>query len=585
MPKFGTHILIAELASKVRPGKYDMSPNALRLGAIGPDMTLFLFDFATKKPEVAASFKFTMALFDTMDEIKTEIKRISDLFSKDDLTDWITGGLNQSFASLVNLTMETALSSLKVSAAWQTGSIKFSNPFYQAALTGQLPPEVFTDPAHKAPEFIVGGTDVFGFPFRYFGHPFTNDPGWKTPATPGDYSEWWWMDMLHYRRTGDFAKALAEGSSTPAQKSYAAGYSTHLAGDICGHPYINAIVGGPFRNHAYRHMVLEGAADTWLWDKVNDSDILQSALHTKINGNEDEIADLFIASLKKIYAPPMLPDLLSNRYPSANEILAALTAMKKYLAHATSGHEPKPKPPSFSPDKAVQEMLDLLKNAMPGSAPPYGSADPVNSILAVLAYLFKAMKFFIMLMTIPPALLARIARPMIEWPIYLLRLAMYQMLSGLRTFLALSGYGYLGRDDLTNFGFISDWLYATNVDGYPRLMPSQPRHPFYWLASPNSGVELPQTLVAPRTTRTPMSIIDRAIKPDIPGIKAYAACRTTADTRSQYETSLPFGNAVDLSLLFWDGDLRDYNFDLDGDRGLGYKGWDFDSAAGEPYVS
>jgi len=189
-------------------------------------------------------------------------------------------------------------------------------------------------------------------------------------------------------------------------------------------------------------------------------------------------------------------------------------------------------------------------------------------------------------MTIPAALLMRITGQFVRWPIYLLRLAMYQMLSGLRTFIALCGYGYLSRDDLSNFGFISDWLYDTEVGHYPRSMPPQPRIPFYWLAPPPSNREDPPTRVAPSSTRTPLSIIDRSIQPDLTAIKAYAACKSTAETRVQYSdpTQHPFGNAVDLSLLIWDGHLSDYNFDLDGDRGFGYKGWDLDSQVGVPYV-
>ena len=57
MPKFGSHIIIAELAAHQRPDLFSSAEvgNALRLGAVGPDLTLFLFDPITK-PEIRQGF-------------------------------------------------------------------------------------------------------------------------------------------------------------------------------------------------------------------------------------------------------------------------------------------------------------------------------------------------------------------------------------------------------------------------------------------------------------------------------------------------------------------------------------------------
>ena len=158
--------------------------------------------------------------------------------------------------------MEAMFLAAKLGFAWGVGGININNPIFNDI--AKLPKDFIQNPEHAAKNWFISSTDNFGFPFRMFGHPFTDDGQWKQPLPPGNYSEWWWMDILHYRRTGAFAKALLNNASGSAQISYARGYMTHVAGDICGHPFINGLVDGPFRNHAYRHLVLETLADTWL---------------------------------------------------------------------------------------------------------------------------------------------------------------------------------------------------------------------------------------------------------------------------------------------------------------------------------
>lgn len=84
-----------------------------------------------------------------------------------------------------------------------------------------------------------------------------------------DTDEWWWFDTLHYRRTGEFGAGLyayadrLEGADAERMRAYAIGYLSHVAGDIVGHPYVNTLVRGPYRNHARRHKVIENYQDAW----------------------------------------------------------------------------------------------------------------------------------------------------------------------------------------------------------------------------------------------------------------------------------------------------------------------------------
>lgn len=266
MPKFGAHFIIADEARARAPWNFPVSnEQAFKLGAIGPDTTLFLLDPATSNPDLRKGISTALSVLETIQDIKQDISDIVAEFSRpiDELGDWLTGGLYGDIKYTVNVSIDALFSAAKLGLAWGVGTINLKNPIF--GQLQDLPADFLNDPAKAMQNWVVDSVDTFGFPFRMFGHPYTIDPGYFSGQPVGVYDEWWWMDLLHYRRTGLFAERLLANASTDAQRSYALGYLTHVGGDICGHPYINARVRGPYRNHAYRHIVLETLADTWLW--------------------------------------------------------------------------------------------------------------------------------------------------------------------------------------------------------------------------------------------------------------------------------------------------------------------------------
>jgi hypothetical protein len=95
-----------------------------------------------------------------------------------------------------------------------------------------------------------------------------------------DHENWWWFDILHSRRTGDFVSELLdiahgvtagddeEKRDRPLLKAYAIGYLSHLAADVVGHSYVNTITGGPYRlNQAQRHTTQEKIMDVWAYNR------------------------------------------------------------------------------------------------------------------------------------------------------------------------------------------------------------------------------------------------------------------------------------------------------------------------------
>jgi hypothetical protein len=586
MPKFGSHMIFAEMAKSKRSDLFpERNINALRLGSIGPDTTLFMFDPATSNPDIRHGFHATMRILNGIQRVKDVIKDIEQAINGPvgDLQDWITGGLSRDLRYTINASIEMMELALKLGISFGSSSINVKNPLL--GQLGKLPDGYLNDPTKLAAFWNVSVIDNFGFPFRMFGHPYTADGAWKTPEAPGDYKNWWWMDMLHYRLTGTFAKQLRVNARSVTQKAYATGYMTHVAGDICGHPFINALVQGPFRNHAYRHLVVETLADTWLWSKVGRGDVLGARFDDLIalpGSKDEEIAALVVRTMKDVYTAPMVPSLLRGGYPEEGEWLAGLDLMRQYLRLSTSESTRRPEAPADTPEEIIKELRDLLQNNVPGPFPSPGS-DPASFLKALFSWFSKGLVLLAMIATLPVAVLARIITIAPRWAIYLFNLALFLILSSIRTMLCLTGWGYCSEQDFTSFGFLDGFITTPNFNGknYPYKTLPNPKLPFYWLQRPEWLADLEGPLTVPMSPPLagfkPNIMIDPANVMDQNYVLRMIDAQHPGMTR-EYEFGAGnrqiFGNAVDFSIALLDGTLPVPDFDLDGDRGFGFKGWE-----------
>jgi hypothetical protein len=83
--------------------------------------------------------------------------------------------------------------------------------------------------------------------------------------------KWFWADYLHYVRSGQFASELLERSAGNANlQAYALGYLTHYVTDVVGHPYVNQVVGAPWRMYWQRHHLVENFIDAYVWPRWHD---------------------------------------------------------------------------------------------------------------------------------------------------------------------------------------------------------------------------------------------------------------------------------------------------------------------------
>lgn len=590
MPKFGSHIIFAEEAYRRRSDLFpDFNLNAYRFGAVGPDVTLFMFDPATSNPDLRKGFKVCLDVLESVQDIKKQVEEITTKLTKpvDDIADWLTGGLSTDLSYTINTAIETMLLAVKLGLANGLGSINLKNPLIGFFTNPNFSMDFIKNEDWKNPNILISSIDNYGFPFRMFGHPYTDDGTWKQPEAPGDYSNWWWMDMLHYRKTATFAYEMLNKAVSPAQKSYARGYMTHVAGDITGHPFINSLVGGPFRNHAFRHMVLETLADTWLWNQQGKGDILDARLNEQIDVTQTEaedIANLVIAAMKEVYKDPMLPKLLDNRYPTNDEFLFGYNTLKQYLKLSTGGSVKRPTAPPDTPKELFKEIQQLLQNNIPGN-PPVWNGNLASFLEALFAWFGKGLALLTMLATLPFAVMMRFLTIAPRWILYFLNLALFYIHSAIRSMICLVGWGYAGKEDFDNFSFLESLVTTPFNDGdndqHPYKTIPNPKLPFYWLQPPNwlgsieqlrTQAQAVQFQVQPDWMVSTNNLMDSKIVNDL--INANTPADTLKVQRDLKKYPHGFGNAIDFSINILAGTIKIPDFDLDGDRGYGYKGWE-----------
>ena len=104
-------------------------------------------------------------------------------------------------------------------------------------------------------------------------------------GVPQGYDEqtFFWSDMLHYRKTYEFAAHLwkkatdqVNNESDPERQAelqrlqaFALGWMSHLAADVTGHSFVNEKAGGPYRLHWQRHHLVENHMDSKVYDTEN----------------------------------------------------------------------------------------------------------------------------------------------------------------------------------------------------------------------------------------------------------------------------------------------------------------------------
>jgi hypothetical protein len=81
----------------------------------------------------------------------------------------------------------------------------------------------------------------------------------------------WWpqinrpFEFLRWHGTSKYAQHLVNSANTPDQQAYAYGHLCHVAASVTGKPFINSIVGGPYRTHWWRNRLVSNFVDAWTY--------------------------------------------------------------------------------------------------------------------------------------------------------------------------------------------------------------------------------------------------------------------------------------------------------------------------------
>ena len=584
MPQVGAHLVIGEkvLESLGSPSALVSNEHCFKLGSIGPDLALFLFD----KAGSSRILNEVIGIYSTISEISEKLEEVEEKVSGpiEDLVDWFTGGVSTELVELVTLAQEALKTAFTMTMLPGT-STTIPNPFHGTYVPG-LP---------QGETIAVASSDL-SFLLRRFGHPYTNDPGFKDPEPFGSYKNWWWVDLLHYRKTGPFAEALRSKANGDVQKAYAQGYVTHIAGDVCGHPFVNGVVGGPFRNHVIRHMVLENIIDTWVWDKYKHEDLTASGLERQIDVGDDfdQISELLLATMREVYFDNNIrPGLFDDSLPSRSDLRRAYKLMMTYLKKSTNSSVVPPTPPPGNP----AELLEEIGESIAGTLDNIGEAfDSDNEwwewLLAPLMAALYAAVLIIKLATLPAGVIAGLAAMPMRWLAYLIQVALYDLINNMRWQLALGGWGKVPSSELNrDLSLASVHLPGYRTDRmtfrYPhRQVPHDVQA--FWLMDPFLvGTPLEGNPTAECCPYKKHSTPDVFI--DGPGFDAGAIqdlhrfagpLGSPSDTVGiEWATFLgsQLGNSVNFAKMMIEGDYPLASFDLDGDKGYGFLSWD-----GEP---
>lgn len=434
----------------------DSHPNFANIGAVGPDLFFFLPDFRDTKI-AGINIPISSVLIFVLDFLEEAEEAIDPFISK-----W------EHYIGPISEDTAEEISRLTGGMSETVGDI-----------TGELGAILTT----LLEDFITQQKDWW----EYFslGH----NQGFDEQA-------FLWSDMLHYRQTGQFGRTLwqkALESKMEGSQAYALGYITHLATDVTGHAMVNAISGGPFRQHWQRHHLVENHMDAF-WYLLDDDlrasrrtpgyrQMTESALYYDIAFEEetnnsvtrpgipagrtlrenwvrkrlldidstlpDEVADLLVDTMTEVFYGEggKHPEIFreNDGRPDADQVKQAYDLFFRFLKIVSVdgfNHE-LPMPPDVFPNLDFPTMSDPAGDSPPGDSDSDSSfwddlLDFILSIVRVIAYIIEVAGY---LATLPWAILADVVTyPLRLGLYYALELPLFHLLKNFRMVLVLTGY-------------------------------------------------------------------------------------------------------------------------------------------------
>jgi hypothetical protein len=448
-------------------------------------------------------------------------------------------------------------------------------------------------------------------------------------------TDWYWLDFLHYRRTGNFASEmwrLARGD--PDLERYVLGYASHIATDVVGHAFVNAVTGGPFRTHWHRHKLVENWIDAYARNHYPDTRRTLKCLQLEdddhhvanaISGSyyyrlvefpdgrlPDKLKQLFARALDNTYTGIPHPVMLGEP-----DLDSAYRLFLEWFERATTigdARKPTPVPP---PGAAVAALFSGYVSGIPpfpGPPSPGGGGFSVLDILAAILG-FAAWVADVLGYTLDwiidhagdiVSLPYTEALALLKWLLYQIQKAIWEIYDNLRFLMVLGAYFFPEPGDLAKMPWGQALLNTkfTHLTGgavhdfytYPR---AQEAHAFtgttdHHLVYPWTTREKEHAEPAPLPFHGvyPEAFISQS-HPYSAFIENLYACTRpygggldathVVDARTWHTAQ--FGNAMEFSARLIVQRLDNLpNFNLDADRGYGWKSWEAAPIPDSPLV-
>lgn len=444
-------------------------------------------------------------------------------------------------------------------------------------------------------------------------------------------TDWYWFDFLHYRRTGAFASMMWDiaGSDTDLRR-YVIGYTSHIGTDVVGHPFVNAIVGGPYRSHWHRHKLVENWIDAYARNWYTDLPSTKNCLNLQpgdtyipnaISGSlyyrltefpgkrlPDKLKKMFTKAMQTVYGSIPHPPMLFE-----DDVDAAYRLWQAWFERSTTIGDAQPPTPIPPPGSGAASLVNDYVSGFPpfpggGSAP----GGPGGGGGFSIKKLFKAILDFVDwvastvsytgswiishahdILSLPFAE----AIGLVKWLLYQIRKGLWEVYDNLRFILVLGGYIFPEPRDLsknpwgnallnTDHAHLTGGPHATFAK-YPL---KQESHGLFGttehhLVYPDTVQEQPyaEPMPMPFMGQDPRVFIDQShpynaymehLYDSTAPYGSGAQVDRTHDVDQQTWNTAQFGNAIDFSArLIVQRIAKLPNFNLDGDRGYGWKTW------------
>ena len=606
MPKYGIHEIVLSRAinalsssnisiEQQAGNKMDAHRGLAMLGAIGPDIFFWAPDYTL----VDTFYKFYEnidIIVDRYHEITQPFREIKDAVG--DATEAVVGSLAPSTVDLIKhlineIKETTQLFKTTVSTGLFAGVLNISDFISEIASLPSLSTQFFN-------QFVP---------------PFQNQ---MKNQQLHDVKEWYWFDMLHYRRTGQFARELVNSArnGSARQQAYAFGYLSHIGTDVVGHGFVNQVVGAPYRLNVQRHVTVENYMDVWAYNNYYEGENVAKTLLSRLglpapSQLPNEIVDLLDGAFRAAYSdlhptrlgdPGFLSkDQIKETYEIFYKVLEILEKMvvdrpeepfsgvMDILNNALDDLlEPPPSPPAPDPDLTTCSWGDILSFGLTSSSRDcyeefFEQAGRwAEYIGELLLWTFETMMDFLDL--ILAALLSLPISALLAL-LYGLQLLLYQFYQQCRSVLAQNGFSLPDPDDLNNSigrALTTTFMGCGPLFKYPNLRNDSRSH----LVCPKSGIETPATAAdfySHSNEVNSTSFIEN-VTFSLNMLSSYSQASTPLETLQLERQRKRIGNAIDFTKWMIavaantnasvdEKNIAYANWNLDGDRGYGYKTW------------